>query len=430
LAAARQAWEASGHRVVGASLAARAAAELHAGSGIASFTLDRVLRDLDRPGTGGFAPRTVVVIDEAAMVGTRKLARLLAHAEAGAAKVILVGDHRQLPEIDAGGAFAGLARRLGTVTLHQNRRQHEAWERTALAELRHGDVSAALTAYQGHGRIHTADSADAVRERLVDDWWAARQTGGRQLMVATLRTEVDDLNRRARARLIAAAGVVDDDPIRLGGRHFAVGDQVLALRNDYSLGVLNGTRATILALDWKTGDVTTRTDTGAEIVFPYRYVEDGHLTHGYATTLHKAQGATLNQAFVLADDTITRQRGYSSMSRGTDRNDLYAVGDDEPDDDHHARKDAPDPLEQLWTTLARSQDKTMAIDEQLRSWRAGRAKPGDSIDLSVNLSRHRPRTGLQRRLDEALGIRPHANTPERATPPAPDTGIDGPDIGW
>jgi hypothetical protein len=107
-------------------------------------------------------------------------------------------------------------------------------------------------------------------------------------------------------------------------------------------------------------------------VFPYAYAEDSQLTHGYAVTLHKAQGATLDQAFVLADETVTRQRGYSSMSRGADRNDLYAIGADEPDDDHHAREEEPDPLEHLWTTLARSQDKTMAIDDLLRSRRAER----------------------------------------------------------
>ncbi|MGH9002964.1 MAG: MobF family relaxase, partial [Acidimicrobiia bacterium] len=141
LAAAREAWEASGQRVVGAALAARAAAELEAGSGIRSHTLDRLLADLDRPDSGGLPARAVVVVDEAAMVGTRKLARLLAHAEIAGVKVVLVGDRHQLPEIDAGGAFAGLAKRLGFTALSENRRQDEAWERAALAHLRAGRVN-------------------------------------------------------------------------------------------------------------------------------------------------------------------------------------------------------------------------------------------------------------------------------------------------
>jgi conjugative relaxase-like TrwC/TraI family protein len=421
LAAARAAWIDAGYQVVGTALAARAAVELQAGSGIPSVTLDRLLGDLDRPDSRGLPARTVVVVDEAAMVGTRRLARLLAHAAAAQVKVVLIGDHRQLPEIEAGGAFAGLARRLGPVTLRQNRRQIEVWERAALAHLRHGDVRAALAVYQAHGRIHAARSTGDVREQLVDDWWAARQAGGRQLMIAARHTDVDDLNRRARTRLIAA-GVIDSDQMRIGNRSFAIGDEILALRNDYRLGVLNGTRAEITALDWKTGDITARTDSGTEIVLPYAYVEAGHLTHGYATTLHKAQGATFSQAFVLADDTVTRQRGYSALSRGSDRNDLYAVAAN-PDEERHSHGEEPDPLERLWATLARSDEKNMAIDEILGSLRS-RPAPARSTGPALD---HR-RSALERRIDDVLGkAGPHA---EVATPQLPDTGIAGPDLGW
>jgi ATP-dependent exoDNAse (exonuclease V) alpha subunit len=361
------------------------------------------------------------------MVGTRKLARLLAHAETAQAKVVLIGDHRQLPEIEAGGAFAGLARRLDPVTLRQNRRQVEAWERAALAHLRHGDVRAALAAYQAHGRIHAARSSGDVREQLVDDWWAARQDGGRQLMVATRHSGVDDLNRRARTRLVAA-GVVDSDQMRIGNRYFAIGDEILALRNDYRLGVLNGTRAEITALDWKTGDITARSDTGTEIVLPYAYIEAGHLTHGYATTIHKAQGATLSQAFVLADETVTRQRGYSALSRGTDRNDLYAVAAD-PDEELHTQGEEPDPLEQLWAALARSHEKGLATDEIRGRLRDGPVPAKRSSGLrTADLSLDHRRSALERPIQDVLGMAgPHA---EVATPRVPDTGVDGPDLGW
>jgi conjugative relaxase-like TrwC/TraI family protein len=150
LAAARQAWEASGHRVIGCSLAARAARHLQHDAGIPCSTLDRLLGDLDRHRR---APdeRTVVVVDESAMVGTRKLTRLLDHAQAAEAKVVLVGDSCQLPEIDAGGAFRGLRARLGASHLMDNRRQAEPWEREVLADLRHGDPSGALGTYDSTG---------------------------------------------------------------------------------------------------------------------------------------------------------------------------------------------------------------------------------------------------------------------------------------
>jgi hypothetical protein len=141
LDAAREAWEASGSTVVGAALAARAAAVLQAGSGIASTTLDRLLIDAERPGPeGGLPYRGVVVVDEAGMVGTRKLGRLLSVAEYSGTAVVLVGDPRQLPEIEAGGAFAALTAHVPTSELRTNRRQQQAWERDALAELRSGDV--------------------------------------------------------------------------------------------------------------------------------------------------------------------------------------------------------------------------------------------------------------------------------------------------
>ena len=113
------------------------------------------------------------------MVGTRKLARLLAHAEAARAKVVLVGDPCQLPEIDAGGAFRSLQHRLGASRLIENRRQTQAWERDALAELRAGDTDSAIDAYLQHERIHQAPTNDKARELLVEQWMSARAVGRR-----------------------------------------------------------------------------------------------------------------------------------------------------------------------------------------------------------------------------------------------------------
>ncbi len=162
LDAARDAWQRSGHRVIGAALSARAAAELESTAGIPSDTITRLLIDLHNPAHGGLPERSVVVIDEAGMVGTRLLARLLDHAHTADAKVVLVGDPRQLPEIDAGGLLRGLAGRVEPIRLVQNRRQREAWERTALTDLRDGRVDQALTAYNHHGRVRTCDTALAA----------------------------------------------------------------------------------------------------------------------------------------------------------------------------------------------------------------------------------------------------------------------------
>ena len=309
LDAARAAWEASGHPVVGVALAARAAAELQAGAGIPSSTVDRLLADLERPGPlSGLAPGTVVVVDEAGMLGTRKLARLLDHAEQWRAAVVLVGDPRQLPEVAAGGAFSALARSLPVSELKENRRQAEAWERVALSELRSGSVTEALNAYERSGRVRLAPSADSSREAMVEAWWSSRQAGEDAMMYALRRADVDDLNARARARLKAAGGL-GDEPAEVAGREFAVGDKVMCLRNDYRLGVSNGTVGTVASVDQ--GDVVLADGTH----LPLSYLKAGHLTHAYASTVHKAQGATVDRAYLLGSDQLYREAGYVGMSR-------------------------------------------------------------------------------------------------------------------
>jgi len=374
LAAARDAWEAAGYRVRGAALSARAAAELQDGSGLPSTTLARLLADLDRPDAGGLAPHSVLVVDEAAMIGTRQLARLLDHARIDGAKVVLVGDHRQLPEIAAGGAFAGLAVGLDAVELTENRRQREGWERDALAELRHGNPDVALAAYQAHDRLHQADTADEIRERLVDDWWASRQAGGRHLMVAARHRDVDDLNRRARQRL-SAAGVLNDE-VAIGERSFAVGDEILATRNDYRIMIFNGTRATITRIDEEGRRIEAVDDGHRWLVIPFAYAEAGHLTWAYATTLHKAQGATLDRTFLLADDTLHRERSYSGMSRGTEANDLYVAVADQKE--HHGASDVDDLNDLLRRTVNRSDAKTLALQDFLSTRQPAR-NPADKL---------------------------------------------------
>lgn len=371
LGAARDAWEASGYQVLGAALSARAAVELQDGSDIPSTTIARLLADLDRPDAGGLPPHCVLVVDEAAMVGTRQLARLLDHAQTDGAKVVLVGDHHQLAEIDAGGAFAALAVTLDAVELTENRRQREGWERDALAELRHGNPDVALAAYQAHDRLHQARTSEEIRDELVDDWWAARQAGGRHLMVATRHCDVDDLNHRARRRL-AEAGALGDE-VTIGDRRFAVGDDVLAARNDYRIMIFNGTRASITGIDEDGRRLDAVDPTGRSLVIPFAYAEAGHLTWGYATTLHKAQGATLDQTFLLADDAFHRERSYSGLSRGTEANDLYLTVPD--NEEHHGAPDVDDLIEQLRQTVNRSDAKTLALQDLL----SGRPRIASSV---------------------------------------------------
>ena len=369
LGAARESWEAAGIPVAGVALAARAALELRNGAGIPATTIDRFLLDVQRPG-GELPAGGVLVVDEAGMVGTRMLARLMDLAADSDTKVVLVGDHYQLPEIEAGGAFAGLVNRLPSIELNDNRRQHEGWERDALDELRDGDITTAVDAYDQQGRLVVAETVDAVREQLVGDWWeSVAEHGTDALMIAARRVDIDDLNQRARQRL-DAIGELGEEAVEAVGRDYRVGDRIICLRNHRSVGVLNGTRGTVTAVDAAARSLTFhRDDSGEDVVLPSIYLDAGWVDHAYAITAHKAQGLTCETTFVLADDTTYREWGYVAMSRGRTQNRLYLVEEpgelDPPDDASHPRvlqADERAPDERLMAELQRSHRQAMALD--------------------------------------------------------------------
>jgi ATP-dependent exoDNAse (exonuclease V) alpha subunit len=230
---------------------------------------------------------SVVVLDEAGMMGTRDLAELARHTEEAGAKLVLVGDPAQLPEIAAGGAFRALAEELGALELTENRRQELAWERQALLHIREGRAQEAVEAYLAHGRIHVGGDRDAAKERLVVDWWAARGEGADALMIAATRSDAEDLARRARV-LRLAAGEIGGEVVPLPVGDLAVGDRVIALRNDRLLGVQNGMRGVVVALEGRGAEVAVEGD--RRVVLPGWYLQDGHLTYADAITAHKAQG--------------------------------------------------------------------------------------------------------------------------------------------
>jgi conjugative relaxase-like TrwC/TraI family protein len=367
LDAAREAWEAEGHRVIGAAVARRAARELEDGAGIESTSLAALLQDLRLGGEYGLPERSVVVLDEAAMAGTRQLAELLDHAEAAAAKVVLVGDPHQLPEIDAGGAFRALLTRTDAIELTDNRRQQQAWEREALDDLREGRADVALAQHERHGRVVVGEGAEDVRRRLVEDWWEGTAEG-EGVMIALRRTDVADLNNRARA-LMRAHGWLGPDTLRVGDRDFAAGDHVVALKNARQLDIVNGTRGVVTGIDHETGTLALRTSDGRDLELLCSYLESQTergaptLDHGYAITGHKAQGMTTHKAFVLGTDELYREWGYVAMSRGSRENRLYVVSPRARERDEYAPVEhRPDPLERLRMNLGHSRAQTAAID--------------------------------------------------------------------
>ncbi len=249
---------------------------------------------------------------------------------------MLAGDTAELPEIDAGGSFRAMSLHVPSTVLVENRRQIHEWEIGALDDLRNGRVSEAVAAYGNNGRIITADNADALRQRLVDDWFAA--PGDDKVMIATRRADVADLNDRARALLDAAGRFGNhelhiDKRIQVAGREFAVGDKVLATgRNHYDLDILNGDVGTVTRINESRKTVTFKCErVDEERTMPTDRLEAGFLDHGYARTNYKTQGATADRVFTLGGDgDLDRQAAYTALSRGRVENRLYMCT---PDDD-------------------------------------------------------------------------------------------------
>ena len=325
LGVARPAWEAAGYTVRGAALSGIAAEGLETGSGIAS----RTLASWEHAWGQGYellGPRDVLVVDEAGMIGSRQMARVLDVVRRAGAKLVLVGDHEQLQAIEAGAAFRAIVERVGAAELTEVRRQHTGWQRDATRALATGRTAAALDRYAAAGMLHAHATDAAAEAAVVAGWQAARRRapGERRIMLAHTRDSVRRMNDQARA-LRREAGELGPDqvlPTELGARAFAVGDRIYFLRNERGLGVRNGTLGTIAAIDGAGDDarLTVRLDradraSGGAAIVSFALADYAHIDHGYAATTHKAQSVTVDRAHVLATPGMDRHLAYVALSR-------------------------------------------------------------------------------------------------------------------
>jgi Ti-type conjugative transfer relaxase TraA len=349
LGVAREAWETAGYEVRGVTLSGIAAENLESGSGIASRTIASMEHGWHQ-GRDLLTTRDVLVIDEAGMVGTRQLERVLSHAAEAGAKVVLVGDIKQLQAIEAGAAFRSIHERHGGAEIGEVRRQREDWQRDATRDLATGRTGHALEAYRSHGMVHEAQTREQARGDLIERWDRDRQSApGRSRIILThTNDEVRALNEAARERMRAASDLGDDVRfmVERGERRFASGDRIMFLQNERGLGVKNGTLGTIEHVSAQS--MTVQTDDGRSVRFDLR--DYNRIDHGYAATIHKAQGMTVDRAHVLATPGMDVHGSYVALSRHRDGVDLHYGRDDFAGQD------------QLVRTLSRDRAKDMASD--------------------------------------------------------------------
>jgi ATP-dependent exoDNAse (exonuclease V) alpha subunit len=372
--AAVDAFRRQGLQVICTAPTGAAARELERETNSPAPTIDSLLGQLRR-GSERLDRHSVVVVDEAAMVGTRKLASLLSYADRAGSKVVMIGDDRQLAAIDTGGAFRAFRLRLGATELRGNHRQRTQLGQEISALFRNHRHDEAMDRLVEHGKVIVCRSEAEANAAQVRDWWQRFREGQQAGMIAFSRAEIARLNAAAREHM-ALDGRLGRDALQLGEREFRVGDRVVCGRNARArLGVVNGTRGQVIALDPSQRSLTITTDDGKVVTLPGWYVAGrGHndqpwVDHGYAITGHKTQGLTGDDFGVRPSTRADAHWTYVAASRHRFDVRLYLVEElDRPaEDTRHTRDPLDDRVEATVRAMGRLDEQTFAIDQELRA---------------------------------------------------------------
>jgi len=287
-------------------------------------------RPLDNSAAAGddarwqLTPSGVVLIDESSMVATGDLAAVRARVEAAGARMILTGDPRQLGAVEAGGVLGLLDGHAETYHLADVRRFTERWERAASLALRDGERDA-LLAYDRHGRLTQHDGIDAAQDVAACAAVADRLDGRSVVVIAGTNAQAGRIATGVRDQLVAL-GLVASDGVPLGrdGGTAGVGDLIACRRNDYTLGVTNRAQYRVQSVLDDGSLVIEPLGGGPVQTFPPAYVaEDVQL--GYASTVHAAQGITVDAAHLVTDGNLDAPALYVGMTRGRLRNTAHVA---------------------------------------------------------------------------------------------------------
>lgn len=344
LAAVCEAFEAGGYNVKGVALSGIAAENLEQSSGIKSTTIFSQLRNWDND-KERLTSKDILVVDEVGFVGTRQMHQILSEANHAGAKVIGVGDIEQLPAIEAGGAARGMMNRIGFSELEQIRRQNQEWQKeaTTLMASPEKHMGEAIDLYNQHGKIKAAETRFEAMGKLIADWkdYAGTEPNKKAVILAYSNNDVSMLNDMARDGAKEGGRIGKQEFLietqkkeRTFKKFYAKGDRILFLENNRSINIKNGSLGTIEKIVDTPQDHSMRVklDTGAEIAFDYK--EYNKFDHGYAMTVHKSQGATVDRSFVLATQHFNKHAAYVSMSRHRDDATLYFGKNEFRDIDH------------------------------------------------------------------------------------------------
>ncbi|WP_180359823.1 MobF family relaxase [Miniimonas arenae] len=395
MSAFARAAEAAGGRVIGLAPSAAAAAVLGEELEVQADTLHKLLdvhaRAAAATGPDGRLPagtvgeayeldeHAVLLVDEAGMAGTPELAAVLDLAERYGASVRLLGDPSQLAAVGAGGALRLIDHYVGAAHLEEVHRFLLAdgagvneQEARASLQLRDGDV-AGLDYYITGDRAR-GGSAEAMTEEVYGAWTADMAAGDSAIMVAATNDVVVDLNARARRDRVIA-GVVERAGVTLhDGGTAGAGDVIVTRRNDRRLRtgasdfVKNGDLWRVTRRHHDGSLSVTHRETKARVRLPAAYVAEW-VELGYAATVHRVQGMTVDAGHVLVDESMTRNHLYTGATRGRYMNRLYTVTEAVLDVDLHHQPDPTRAVRQaLERVLANVDEAPAALQAMVTEW--------------------------------------------------------------
>lgn len=336
LKAVREVYEGSKLRVRGLAPTGKAAENLQESSCIESQTIHKFLRDLSLEKTTVSA-NDVFVIDESSMIGEKMFHTLLRTFEEKKAKVVLVGDHKQLSSVEKGTPFERLLRTHSHSIIKEVRRQKQAWQKEASQKIRDGQVSRGLTDYHKRGYMKHRSYWSSLKKDITDQWMKDRieSPSESQIILCTTNKRVDELNESIRKKLRSSNHIGEDVALFVKGndgsdvqKPFAKNDQIYFTKNDRKLGINNGTVGKIESIS----SVSERYHL-LEVSFgkgkrvKFNTGDYNHITHGYAATVHKSQGDTVDRSYVVLEKGVQNELLYVAMTRHRESCRLYCASE-------------------------------------------------------------------------------------------------------
>src|SRR5664280_2757100 len=387
LSVATAAWQSAGLRVVGCAAGGKAASELAQRTGMSTSTIAQTFVDLTRG--EGLPAGGVLVVDEAGMVGTRDMARLVAAAERSRTKLVMVGDPKQLQPVASGGIVRALVTQNGAAELTTNRRQQEEWQRESLEWVRNGYGAQGLDRFVTEGRVSVAETPAAAMGAAAADFWRAAQRDPTQaIMLAKSNADVAALNRLAQA-VARESGRLSGPAAHNAYGEIQAGDRVVCRNTTRGrrYGVHNGDLATVAQV--QDGRLTLDLDKGGRVELPEKYT--AHVSLGYALTVHRAQGSTVDPAFVYGAGS--REWVYTALSRAREDTRVYlSSGRDELAEIDLPKQAQVDAVEAARRAIRVSCAQLAAVDIVPKSLEDDELRA--EIGRTADLLRQRPTLGV------------------------------------